>query len=554
MNFLSNWLTPLTSSGLTLGLTSLTMLFSANTFAAEELDQSAISGKAIFAKYGISDDLPKLGLSSLMQGEHLVEHVERTLTVGDDVRTSSVYLVQNTDEKGNIDLRIKYDPSKVDENDDVIKEIEKNTKIEYRLRKYAQSYDPSSVVATELDNGQVEVAFNYSQYGLPQDISYFRFMRVKLLVENGKPLKMVIKNNKPFTLGDYRMEEYRQTVSFAVLPNGRTAIKKKQITIDGFNKKQQAVSLHTNVSPVAYYDGSVDGEILDEKRLAKVSDPRYIEESVKLDRVFPLMSDMVRQQGIDVPLPFGLSMSYRNQDMNFGFTDFDIMGANLNDIFDPLQSVAEVTAETMTIRGDVNILPFWNMFGYYGKLNVDAKVDAEYTGAIGLELQDQLNNKLPGLGNAFCTGLSVLCEKGNLHVPLHLEYTLRGVGTTLSVGYKQFFASVTGTYTQTKMDGASKWSDGILTVQPMLGYQLAEYRTQFFIGAEYQALNPSMDGTIEGVELGGEEFFYNVGVDLEKWAYLVGFNKQFGKHYNLTFLYNKGETRNSMTLNFGYRF
>nr|WP_239671004.1 hypothetical protein [Vibrio variabilis] len=47
---------------------------------------------------------------------------------------------------------------------------------------------------------------------------------------------------------------------------------------------------------------------------------------------------------------------------------------------------------------------------------------------------------------------------------------------------------------------------------------------------------------------------YDVGVNLNKWAYMVGFNKQIGKHYNMTFLYNKGETRNSFTVNLGYRF
>lgn len=83
----------------------------------------------------------------------------------------------------------------------------------------------------------------------------------------------------------------------------------------------------------------------------------------------------------------------------------------------------------------MNILPFWNVFGYVGKINVDAKVDAEYTGEIGRQLQDKLNNKLPGLGNAFCNELSALCNSGTLNVPLHLEYDLMGVGTTLSVGY-----------------------------------------------------------------------------------------------------------------------
>ncbi|MCL1045349.1 hypothetical protein L2737_08425 [Shewanella electrodiphila] len=560
MYFTKNWKSSLPKQVFSIGLSLLALNYPVHALAEEAQEstieqhqQAPVTGRAIFAKYGIDDDLPKLGLSSLAQGEHLVEHVSRTTKVGDQERRSEVFLVQNTDEKGNIDLRIKYDPSKVDENEDIINEIEANTKIEYRLRKYAQSYDPNSVTATELGNGQVEIAFNYSKFGLPQDIAYFRFMRVKIIAENNQPVRMVIKNTRDFAYQNFRINDYQQVVDFEVHDEG-VRIKQKHIQAIGMNKKAQPVSVTTLVEPVVFYDDETHSKVLNEARLSQVSDPRYKEESVKLDRVFPLMSDMVRQQGIDVPLPFGISMAYRNQDMNFGFTDFDIMGIKLNELFDPYKSVAQVNAETLTLRGEMNILPFWNVFGYYGKLNVDAQVDAEYTGEIGRQLQDALNNKLPGLGNALCDELSALCNSGTLSVPLDLHYDLAGIGTTLSVGYKQLFASVTTTYTKTKMEGSDKWSDGILTIQPMLGYQLADYRAQIFVGAEYQGLKPNMEGTIAGVELGGEEFFYNVGVDLNKWAYLIGFNKQFGKNYNLSVLYNKGETRNSFTVNFGYHF
>ncbi|MCL1142393.1 hypothetical protein [Shewanella gaetbuli] len=553
--YLTNRL-PKLKKTLAIGFTTLALAMSFNAVGkgVELMSEAEVEGKAIFKKYGINDDLPKLGMSSLLQGEHLVEHVSRSVTINDEVRQSEAYLVQNTDEKGNIDLRIKYDPAKLDENDDVIAEIENATKIEYRLRNYAQSYDPSTVTATELDNGQVEIAFNYSKYGLPQDIAYFRNMRVKVIVENGQPVSMIIKNTKPFAYEKYTITEYRQLMSFVTLTDGRVVLEEKSISAKGSTSKGEPVTLATTVAPVVFYDDLKGANILSEDRLMEVSDPRFREAKIKLDRVFPLMGDMVRRQGIDVPLPFGVSVAYRKQDMNFGFTDFDIMGQELNEFFDPLKSIADVSAESFTVRGDVNILPFWNVYGLVGKIKVDANVDAEYTGQIGQEIKETLNNKLPGLGNAFCDGLSALCNRGTVSVPLNLNYDVVGVGTTLSVGYKQFFASVTGTYSKTRMEGSDKWGDGILTIQPMLGYQFAEYRAQIFVGAEYQGLKPNMEGEIAGVELGGETFYYNVGVDLDKWAYLIGFNKQFGKNYNLSVLYNQGETRNAFTVNFGYRF
>nr|WP_235868891.1 hypothetical protein [Vibrio superstes] len=524
-------------------------MFSYNTMAEQVEFQPELKGKKIFSHYGIDDDLPKLGISSLEMGEHLVEQVDRTVYINDEVRNSSVFLVKSTDQKGNIDLRIKHERSKIDEHLDAVDEIEQSTRTQYRLRNWAQSYDASSIKAAELENGDVAITFNYSKYGLPQDIAYFRFMTVEVLVSDGQPKNMVISNTNSFKLNGYNIENYRQDITFQTLDSGKLIIMEKRVEKTG-TKGKKPVHIVESVTPIALYDA--DGvDIIDEERLNEASDPRLVEERVDVDRVFPLMGDMVARQGIDLPLPFGISMAYRNQNMSLPTNDFIIGGVRLNEFFDPNETFANVNAEVLTLRGDVNILPFWNMFGYFGKINVDANVDAQYTGEIGQGLRDKIENYAPGLGDALCDGVSALCTTGRLNVPLNLKYDLVGIGTTLSVGYKEFFASVTGTYSATRIEGGSSWGDGLITVQPMLGYQLVDYRAQIFVGAEYQGLKSRMQGT---VITGDIEFDYDVGVDLNQWAALVGVNKQFGKHYQMSFLYNKGETRDSMTLNFGYRF
>ncbi|EPF2678499.1 hypothetical protein ACSL9E_000010 [Vibrio vulnificus] len=540
------------TSSLTVLASALMLTTPTFSFAAEETTYREVmeQGRELFDKYGISRDLPKLAISSLAQGEHLVEHVHRTVQIGNEARDSSVFLVKNTDSKGNIDLRIKYNPKELDKNEKVLDEIEAFTRTEYRLRNYAESFDPSSVRAKEDKNGNVIVSFNYSKYGLPQDIAYFRFLSVDIQIVNGEPKRMVITNDKPFTHHIYNVDTYHQEIRFQKLDSGKLVIASKHTQIVGSSKKKPLKVVST-LKPVAIYEDDIGVQVLDEKHLNEVSDPRMQETGVKLDRTFPLMGDIVRRQGIDLPLPFGVSMAYRNQNMNIPFNDFVIDGVRLNDLFDPEDTVGIVNAESFSIRGDVNILPFWNVFGYVGKINVDANVDAAYTGEGGQYLKDKLNDRLPGLGDKFCDGLSALCNRGRVNVPIHLEYDLRGVGTTLSVGYREFFASVTGTYSQTRLKGLDDWGDGIYTVQPMLGYQLVDYRTQFFVGAEYQGLDSRMDGR---VKTGDIEFDYDIGVELDEWAFLAGFNKQIGKNYNLTMLYNKGETRDSLTLNLGYRF
>ncbi|MBM7035314.1 hypothetical protein [Vibrio ulleungensis] len=533
-------------------LNAVLVLATAASLPAFADQQAVTTGQSIFAQYGIDEDLPKLGVSSLVQGEHLVEHIHRELSIGDKLHQSNVYLVKDTDAKGNIDLRIKYNKSDLDEDEDVISQIENSTRLQYRLRHWAQSYDPNSVKAHDKGDGLVEVTFNYSKYGLPQDIAYFRFLSVKVDVVDGQPQVMTITNNKPFKFDGVNVESYRQDIEFRSLNSGKLIISEKLVEIKG-RKGKKPLTLTETVKPVAFYDDETGVDILDQELLTEVSDPRYREEKVEVDRVFPLMGDMVRQQGIDLPLPFGVSIAYRNQDMNVPTNDFVIGGIRLNEFFDPTDTFATVSAESISLRGDVNILPFWNMFGYVGKVNVDANVDASYTGKLGQDIKDTLNEKAPGLGlgDKFCEGVSIVCDAGRLGVPLHLEYDLVGVGTTLSVGYKEFFASVTGTYSLTRLEGADDWGDGVITVQPMLGYQLVDYRAQLIAGVEYQGLKNRMQGRVITDSV---EFDYDVGVDLDSWAYLAGFNKQIGKHYNLTFLYNKGETREAVTLNLGYRF
>lgn len=508
----------------------------------------------VFQQYGISEETLKLGLSSISSKEQQVERVKRTLEIGDKVKKSDVFLVQSIDTRGNIDLRIKYDQSNLDDSENVIETIEQITKTEYRLRSYMESYDKSSVIVDEISDNEVEISFNYSKYGLPQDIAYFRFMRVKLTVLNGVATKMVMTNSKSFEFEGFRVQRYSQEVELTTLVNGQTVIKNKIIEATG-NQGQKKASYYATIEPVAFYDDEFGVLVFDEESLKIVSDPRIREEKVDLDRLFPLMSDLVRQQGIDVPLPYGFSVAYRNQDMDVGFNSFDIMGVNLDEWFDPSSSIGTVNAESYTFRADVNILPFWNVYGFVGKVEMDAVVDAQYTG----KLKDVLKDKLGVIGGGLACGLlesqgADLCSPGRVQVPLHLDYDLAGIGTTLSVGYKEFFASVTTTYSSTKLDGQEDWGDGILTVQPMLGYQFLDYRAQVFVGAEYQGLQSRMTGNLGDVLGIGQDFTYDVDVEIKEWAYLIGFNKQIGRNLNLTGIYNKGESRSSFTLNFGYHF
>jgi hypothetical protein len=312
------------------------------------------------------------------------------------------------------------------------------------------------------------------------------------------------------------------------------------------------MQLDTRIKTIAFYDLD-ETTILDQDLVSRVSDPRIREDRINLERPLPLMADLVRRQGIDVPLPYGVALSYRYQAMDIGFTTFNIADVNLDKYFDPGQTIGEIDAQAASIRGGVNILPFWNVFGLVGKIRVKADVDAQYTGAIEDDLRDRFGTigAIAICRTAEASGLDI-CSPGRVQVPIRLDYDSAGIGTTLSMGYRNYFASVNGTYVRTRREGTATWSDGVLTLQPMLGYQFLQKRAQIFVGAEYQDLDYTMEGDLGFVPEIGRNFTYSVGVTLNRWAYLVGFNKQIGKHYNLALLFNAGETRESITVNFGY--
>ncbi|WP_391089658.1 hypothetical protein [Vibrio sp. NH-UV-68] len=532
---------------------------------------SNASAQTIFEQYGIPHHLPKYGISSLTQGDHIVEHVEKITTIDGDASKSSFYLVQTTDDKGIIDLRVKYFPDQLSQDEDglslvddgdVIDSIEYLSRTEYKLRLYADSYDQSSVVVKEIDDKTAIVSFNYSKYALPQDVAYFRFMKVDVHVIDRQPQKMVIVNSAPFEYGRYIIENYHQEIIFDKLSDGSLYVKTKAVTAKGTFKGKPA-KLEVTTTPVVFYDDVTGIEVKNEELFKVVSDPRIREKKIELNRTFPIMADLVRKQGIDLPLPYGFSVAYRNQAMDLGFETFNLgLGeigyTNLDKDFDPSKSFATVSAESISLRGDVFILPFWNVYALLGKIKVRADIDAQYTATTMNEIRNRLNGDILKLGDALCESLAnnglPLCDESRLGIPINLNYDLVGVGTTLAIGYREFFATLNATVSQTRLEGQSDWGDSLLVVQPMLGYQLVDYRAQILVGAEYQGLDSRLSGNLGYVDSLGGDFEYDVGVEINEWAYLVGFNKQLGRHYNVTALYNKGETRESVTISLGYRF
>ncbi|WP_299692400.1 hypothetical protein [uncultured Vibrio sp.] len=545
---------------------TLVLLFLFHSFAnAESETQSAKkestkalaekTGSELFSHYVKDDVIPSLAISSFIEHKHMVAHVVEEEVIDGEVVEKDLFVTQKTDDRGNLRVHVKYPQQYEKDQKSYTRSTEAMVRTQYKLRQFARSYDPESVEVVQLKNGLDLIRFRYSKFGLPQDIAYFRFMEVEIVAKEGHPISITVTNNQSFEYRNSVVEEYKQVLSFAPNSLGHDVMVKKHITALGKTRKgNKDYSLSVTVTPVKYVNKQDQIEILNDDELASFNDKNLIEKEIKLTSALPLLGDAVRRQGIDLPLPYGVSFVYRNQDMNFGLNDISIMNQSLNSLLEPGSTSAKVTAETVGIRGDVYLLPFLNIYGMVGKLNIDADVHGEYNGELGNAIRDKLNNKLPQLGDAFCNGLSALCQSGTIDIPLSLSYDVLSVGTTLAVGYRNLFASATASYSMTRLEGEDQWGDPIVSVQPMIGYNWVDYRTQLFVGMEYQFIKPYFRGEVSQIEIGGEPFSYDVGANLAEAAYMVGLNKELGRNYMLTFLYNKGETRNSVTLNMGYRF
>jgi hypothetical protein len=254
------------------------------------------------------------------------------------------------------------------------------------------------------------------------------------------------------------------------------------------------------------------------------------------------MSELVRKQGIDLPLPYGISANYRQQDLDLGFTYFsiaDIPPEDLEEFFNPAESRASISVESASIRGDVYILPFWNVYGILGRNDTDIEVLAKFNGVsfcAGVTLPD-----------GRCLGQTIEIPEGTLPVNINFIYKTYGVGTTLAVGYRNYFASMNVTYTRSFREGSDGDGTKLLVFSPVVGYQFPDYRAQLLLGVEYQDYSANFTGTELGIN-------YDVGVRVNKWTAGLGFRKEFGQHWNVLGLYGKGSDRESITFSLGYRF
>lgn len=190
------------------------------------------------------------------------------------------------------------------------------------------------------------------------------------------------------------------------------------------------------------------------------------------------------------------------------------------------------------LKIDVWLTPFLNVFGIYGQIDGDTTINL---GVLGLPLPPDVNTLL-----------------------VDYDGDVYGGGIVLAVGGDRWFASVTGTITDSSLSGDFKSSVEATTIQPRVGLRFGEH-TEFWVGGYILDAEEKHSGTIS-LDLGPiiappggpipRPVDLDFAVDLSQEE---DFNLSFGTHmmisdaWEATVEVGAGDRR-TVLANFTYRF
>ena len=251
----------------------------------------------------------------------------------------------------------------------------------------------------------------------------------------------------------------------------------------------------------------------------------------------PFLGQAACERGYVLPRPFGVSVGAMHQDQ-----PFDVGGIFVNgvDVKTPgLAVVNEVQNKetTYTLRFDAWILPFWNIYGVLGK------TDGRATGPLMVNLQPVF---------------PILCSLGGNNCQIDTTFTLdykadvRGYGTTIAGGYKDFFGMIDMNWTKADLD-ISLTDAKAKVISSRIGWngKLGGFTGVLWVGVMYQDVSQTLDLP---VDIGSDQVVVTIEQSTqEAYNYLIGGQWDISRSISILAEIGMGK-RKSQMLNFTYRF
>ncbi|MGL4380514.1 MAG: TonB-dependent receptor [Vibrio sp.] len=192
----------------------------------------------------------------------------------------------------------------------------------------------------------------------------------------------------------------------------------------------------------------------------------------------PIWKEQAQALGYELPKPIGFSLSYMTMEQGINVDSIAIQGlAGL-----PLTLNAEPGrqyTEVLTLRADVWLFPFLNLYGLVGKLDGYSTTD-------------------------------VTLNLGKLAVPIKdfrlvLDGYTTGFGAVLVGGYQNWFALVDASLTQSRLTVIDGSIDA-LVISPRIGYDFNQHGQplRIWAGAMYQDVEQALHGSLADLGLPGQ--------------------------------------------------
>ncbi len=231
------------------------------------------------------------------------------------------------------------------------------------------------------------------------------------------------------------------------------------------------------------------------------------------DRYFPIWGKEARKLGYVLPKTYGFSLSYMSMDQPIKINSINLSGpirglpnqdlATVSDaLFDDYLDIsnAKQKASNVTLRADMWVLPFLNMYGILGY--TDGTSTAPITCKQGRPvepggiLHPNLMNRIV---NALCgDNPDETRHIGNFDLDYHgMTY---GIGTTLAGGVGNWFTILDANYTRTELDILDGQIDSVV-ISPRLGYRFTPYDKELrvWVGGMYQGVQQEMAGKLNDI-------------------------------------------------------
>jgi hypothetical protein len=497
------------------------------------------------AQRGISPEVLDAIVSLPSQGPGFTMVVELTETVDGRKTTVSERVLLESDPYTpyGLDIRVVRDAAVASGRTDREwkRDLERMIGTAFTVRGQQRLYDPESIRVVSESAARTVIGFSYDRMRVPYTLRHLTKVEGRVVVDGDRLDRIELRGDRVDARGMTRVDDYSQVMTFArVRGDGGWLVDEVEIVVRG-RRSGKGVELRLTGRVLEYRDR--ENEVVAVERssppptVPNFAEPRSVQ--LRLSRALPLWGDQVRQMGFELPKPYGIGMvtHFQRQDMSIdGVTvnNLDVGGGDVAFV-DPQGSGTSNSAQALSVRADVWVLPFLNLDVVAGQVETDSDVTLRFTPAFRTLVRLQTGVEL----REFET------------LPVSTTSSMLGLGLSTGFQYESLFGALSAQWATSVVNETGSEID-ILVATFLVGYDFGDVGLRLQTGAQYQDWDQRIRGEIP---LGGglAPLEFDIDLSVAKTSFLVGVYKDFGKHWNAVAMAGFG-ARDQLTVNLGYRF